>query len=229
MHTFYIENIEKAVTLPEVESKHAVKVLRLKAGTLIRLVNGKGLEAIAEIIFDHPKRCEVEIVKQKQQNNKPSKIAVAIAPTKSNDRIEWFLEKAIEIGLTDFIPLICKNSERKKFNEARWQKVAISALKQSHGVWIPTIHTPIKVDAFIKQKTEGLKTIAYCGEFEKKDFSSITDSSKNQLILIGPEGDFTPKETQLAFDNGFTPVSLGTNRLRTETAGIVACTLMKFS
>jgi len=229
MHTFYIENIEKTVVLPEIESKHAIKVLRLKVGTLIRLVNGKGLEAIAEIVFDHPKRCEVEIRKHTQQKIKPQKIAVAIAPTKSNDRIEWFLEKAIEIGLTNFIPIICKNSERKKFNEARWHKIAVSALKQSHGVWMPTIHTPIKIEDFIKKEEEGLKAIAYCGEFEKNEFSKIVNSSKNQLILIGPEGDFTPEETLLAFDNGFTPVSLGKNRLRTETAGIVACTLMKFA
>ncbi len=229
MHTFYIENIGETVTLPEVESKHAIKVLRLKIGATIRLVNGKGLEAFANIVFDHPKRCEVEIIKKTEEATPPNKIAVAIAPTKSNDRIEWFLEKAIEIGLTDFIPIICKNSERKKFNEARWQKVAISALKQSQRLWIPTIHAPIKVTDFIKNNTADLKAIAYCGEFSKQEFSKLVDTSKNQLILIGPEGDFTPEETQFAFENDFTPVSLGTNRLRTETAGIVACTLMKFA
>ena len=229
MHTFYIENIGETVTLSEVESKHAIKVLRLKIGATIRLVNGKGLEAFANIVFDHPKRCEVEIIKKTEEATPPNKIAVAIAPTKSNDRIEWFLEKAIEIGLTDFIPIICKNSERKKFNEARWQKVAISALKQSQRLWIPTIHAPIKVTDFIKNNTADLKAIAYCGEFSKQEFSKLVDTSKNQLILIGPEGDFTPEETQNAFDNGFTPVSLKTNRLRTETAGIVACTLMKFA
>jgi len=229
MHTFYIQNIDDTVTLPEVESKHAIKVLRLKTGTTIRLVNGKGLEAFAKIVFNHPKRCEVEIIKKTEENAPPYKIAVAIAPTKSNDRIEWFLEKAIEIGLTDFIPIICTNSERKKFNEARWEKVAISALKQSQRLWIPTIHSPIKIEDFIKEDTKGLKTIAYCGEFEKNEFSTTVNASKNQLILIGPEGDFTPEETQLAFENGFLPVSLGSNRLRTETAGIVACTLMKFA
>ncbi len=229
MHTFYIEDIGETVTLSEIESKHAIKVLRLKIGATVRLVNGKGLEAFANIVFDHPKRCEVEIIKKNKETKAPTKIVIAIAPTKSNDKIEWFLEKAIEIGLTDFVPIICKNSERKKFNETRWKKVAISALKQSQRLWIPTIHNPIKVEDFIKNNTTDIKTIAYCGEFEKKDFSSIVDSSKNQLILIGPEGDFTPEETQFAFDNGFAPVSLGTNRLRTETAGVVACTMMKFA
>lgn len=229
MHTFYIENIEAITKFPESESKHAVKVLRLKNGSKVRLVNGNGIEALGEIISDHPKHCEVSVLEQREEVKNPFKIAIAIAPTKNNDRIEWFLEKAIEIGLTDFIPIICKNSERKKFNEERWNKVAIAALKQSQRLWKTEVHTPIKVEDFISKEIGGLKTIAYCGEFSKKEFSNLVNKEESQLILIGPEGDFTPEETELAFKNGFQPVSLGDNRLRTETAGVVACTLMQFA
>ena len=229
MHTFYIENIEKTTAFPESESKHAIKVLRLKNGDKVRLVNGKGLEAFAVIISDHPKHCEVSLIKQREETKNPLKIAVAIAPTKNNDRIEWFLEKAIEIGLTDFIPIICKNSERKKFNEERWNKVAIAALKQSQRLWKTSINAPVKLEEYLSQDLNGLKTIAYCGEFDKKEFSKVVNKKQNQLILIGPEGDFTPEEIDLAFKKGFEPVSLGENRLRTETAGVVACTLMQFA
>lgn len=228
MHTFYIQNIETFTTLSETESKHAVKVLRLKNGDKIRLVNGLGLEAIATIVSDHHKRCEVQIIEQRELEKQPNKIAIALAPTKSNDRTEWFLEKAIEIGLTDFIPIICKNSERKKFNKERWEKVSIAALKQSQRLWKTIVHEPIKIEDLIKENKTEKKSIAYCGEFDKKELKDFVDTTKNQLILVGPEGDFTPEETELAFKNGFQPVTLGNNRLRTETAGVVACTLMQF-
>jgi 16S rRNA (uracil1498-N3)-methyltransferase len=229
MHTFYIENIETITEFPESESKHAIKVLRLKNGSKVRLVNGKGIEAFGTVIRDHPKHCEVSIYKQREEAEKPFKIAIAIAPTKNNDRIEWFLEKAIEIGLTDFIPIICKNSERKKFNEERWNKVSVAALKQSQRLWKTEIYKPIKLEEYLSRRIEGLKTIAYCGEFDKKELSKLVNKQENQIILIGPEGDFTPEETELAFESGFQPVSLGINRLRTETAGVVACTLMQFA
>lgn len=229
MHTFYIENITSITAFNEAESKHAIKVLRLKNGDVVRLVNGMGTEAFATITSDHPKHCEATVIKQREELKNPFKIAVAIAPTKNNDRTEWFLEKAIEIGLTDFIPLICKNAERKKFNAERWEKVSIAALKQSQRLWKTEIHAPIKLEEFISQDLTGLKTIAYCGEFEKQEFAQLVNKQENQLILIGPEGDFTPEETALAFKNGFFPVSLGENRLRTETAGVVACTLMQFT
>ena len=229
MHTFYIENIEPITKFPETESKHAIKVLRLKNESKVRLVNGKGIEAFGVIISDHPKHCEVSVLEQREELKNPFKIAIAIAPTKNNDRIEWFLEKAIEIGLTDFIPIVCKNSERKKFNEERWNKVSIAALKQSQRLWKTTIHQPIKLEEYLSEYINGLKSIAYCGDFDKKEFSQVVNKKENQLILIGPEGDFTPEETTLAFEKGFQPVSLGVNRLRTETAGVVACTLMQFA
>ncbi|MCT4581779.1 MAG: 16S rRNA (uracil(1498)-N(3))-methyltransferase [Flavobacteriales bacterium] len=229
MHTFYIQNITANTTFPETESKHAIKVLRLKNGDQVRLVNGQGLEAYATIISDHHKRCEVAIFEQKERAKSNRKIAIALAPTKNNDRTEWFLEKAIEIGLTDFIPILCKNSERKKFNTERWEKVAISALKQSQRLWKTTIHEPIKLEDFLATDRTGLKSIAYCGDFKKQAFKAFVDQTEDQLILIGPEGDFTAEETALAFQKGYQPVTLGENRLRTETAGVVACTLMQFS
>lgn len=228
MHTFYIQNITEVTTFPETESKHAIKVLRLKNGDIVRLVNGQGFEAFATIISDHHKHCEVAIFNQKTVTKPNHQIAIALAPTKSNDRTEWFLEKAIEIGLTDFIPIICKNSERKKFNKERWEKVAIAALKQSQRLWKTTIHEPIKLEDFLAVARTGRKSIAYCGEFEKQELKAFVNKTEDQLILIGPEGDFTAEETALAFQKGYQPVTLGKNRLRTETAGVVACTLMQF-
>jgi 16S rRNA (uracil1498-N3)-methyltransferase len=151
-----------------------------------------------------------------------------MAPTKNNDRTEWFLEKAIEIGITHFIPLICENSERKKFNTERWNKVAISALKQSQRLWLPAISAPIKLNEFVKENTYKHRFIAHCEDGDKKDLKDYSDITKDQLTIIGPEGDFSPNEIELALNNSFTAVSLGDNRLRTETAGIVACTIMKF-
>ncbi len=227
MHTFYIQNISSTTTLPEAESKHAIKVLRLKNGDKLRLVNGSGLEAFATIVSDHYKRCEVEVFEQNQEKKAANKIAVALAPTKNNDRTEWFLEKAIEIGLTDFIPIICANSERKKFNTERWEKVAIAALKQSQRLWKTTIHSPIRLEEFLARDASGIKAIAYCGELDKQPFQNSVTRNKDQLILIGPEGDFTEIETKMALKKGFQVVTLGKNRLRTETAGVVACTLMQ--
>lgn len=226
MNTFYIENIEQIIKLSLEESKHAIKVLRLKNNDKIRLVNGKGLEAYAKIIDDNHKHCLVQVLEQKEETEQNNKVVIAIAPTKNNNRIEWFLEKAIEIGLTDFIPIICENSERKKFNTQRWEKISISALKQSQRLWKTKIHPPIKLVELIKNYTLDIKTIAYCGNIPKENFTKYVNKNKNQIILIGPEGDFSQKEINLAIKNNYFPITLGKNRLRTETAGVVACSLM---
>jgi len=228
MHTFFSQNISNEVTLSEIESKHAVKVLRLAAGNNVRLIDGKGSEAFGAVSNAHPKHCQVQVDSIIQKEKPAQEIAVALAPTKSNDRTEWFLEKAIEIGITHFIPIICENSERKKFNTERWNKVAISALKQSQRLWLPAISPPIKLNEFVKENTYKHRFIAHCEDGDKKDLKDYSDITNNQLIIIGPEGDFSPNEIELALNNSFTPVSLGDNRLRTETAGIVACTIMKF-
>ena len=228
MHTFFTQNISTEVTLSEIESKHAVKVLRLVSGNNVRLIDGKGTEAFGSVSNAHHKHCQIQVESIIQKEKPTHEIAVALAPTKSNDRTEWFLEKAIEIGITHFIPIICENSERKKFNTERWNKVAISAMKQSQRLWLPKISQPIKMDEFIKENTYKIRFIAHCEKDDKQELKDYSDNSKNQLIIIGPEGDFSPNEIELALKYSFTPVSLGDNRLRTETAGIVACTIMKF-
>lgn len=139
------------------------------------------------------------------------------------------LEKATEIGITQFIPIICDNSERKKFNLERWQKIMVSALKQSKRLWAPIIHNPISLKEIIISTKDELLFIAHCEDGNKKELKDFADSKKDQIILIGPEGDFSPAEIQIAIENNFIPVSLGENRLRTETAGVVACTLMTFN
>ena len=228
MHTFFTQNIANEVTLSEIESKHAVKVLRLDSGSVVRIIDGKGSEARGKISDAHPKRCQIKIKSIVYKEKPTCEIAIALAPTKNNDRTEWFLEKAIEIGITHFIPLICENSERRKFNTERWNKVAISAMKQSQRLWLPEISVPIKLNEFVKKNTYKNRFIAHCEVSDKKELKDYADITKDQLIIIGPEGDFSPNEIELALKNTFTPVSLGDNRLRTETAGIVACTIMKF-
>ena len=228
MHTFFTQKISNEVTLSEIESKHAIKVLRMASGSVVRIIDGKGSVGQGEISNAHPKRCQIQIDSIVYKEKPTCEIAIAMAPTKNNDRTEWFLEKAIEIGITHFIPLICENSERKKFNTERWNKVAISALKQSQRLWLPEISVPIKLNEFVKENTYKNRFIAHCEDSDKKELKDYADITKDQLIIIGPEGDFSPNEIELALKNSFTAVSLGDNRLRTETAGIVACTIMKF-
>lgn len=223
MHTFYTTNIDSSIAqLDEQESKHAVKVLRLSVGDSVRLIDGKGGIATGSILENHHKRCSVQI-KSKEFFEQKKRIAIAIAPTKSNDRIEWFLEKATEIGGTDFYPVLTKNSERKNINPERWYKVVLAATKQSQRAWMPVIHPLHSINDFIDSSEFQNKLIAHCFEEQK---NVICKSEKDTVLLIGPEGDFTIEEVQLALSRGFKPVSLGENRLRTETAGVVGATLL---
>lgn len=222
MHTFYTNTIDSVAQMDEQESKHAVKVLRLSVGDKVRLIDGKGTVATGSILENHHKKCSVKVenktfVEQKQR------IAIAIAPTKSNDRIEWFLEKATEIGITDFYPVLTKNSERKNINPDRWFKVVMAATKQSQRAWMPHIHPLHSINDFIVSNEFQNKLIAHCFDEQKNELSK---TGKDTVLLVGPEGDFTMEEVQLALSNGFQPVSLGENRLRTETAGVVGATLM---
>ena len=162
MHTFFTQNIANEVTLSEIESKHAIKVLRMASGSVVRIIDGKGSEGQGEISNAHPKRCQIQIDSIVYKEKPTCEIAIAMAPTKNNDRTEWFLEKAIEIGITHFIPLICENSERRKFNTERWNKVAISAMKQSQRLWLPEISVPIKLNEFVKENTYKNRFIAHC-------------------------------------------------------------------
>lgn len=229
MNIFYTPNITNTNTfvLDETESKHAIKVLRLNQGDEICLVDGKGSFYIAEINNAHQKKCEVNIIKhEKEENNKP-RIHIAIAPTKNNDRLEWFIEKTTEIGISEISPIICDHSERKFLKTERLEKRAISAMKQSLKATLPLINDSINFKNFVNSIPETTeKYIAHCYNENQKHLKEIYPGSKDCVVLIGPEGDFSLQEVELALNNGFTPISLGKSRLRTETAGLVACNIL---
>ena len=225
MHIFYTPNLSgKSFVLDEMESKHCVRVLRLAEGDEIVLVDGRGGWFVARIADANPKRCAVAVVDEKLSYGlRNFSIQVAIAPTKNIDRIEWFLEKATEIGITRVTPLLCHHSERKEIKADRLEKVMVSAMKQSLKAYLPQLDEMTKFATLVKQPFNGQKFIAHCEEQHRELLKNVVRPGENYLILIGPEGDFSPEEIQLALDNGFLPVSLGKSRLRTETAGLVAC------
>ena len=193
MHLFYCLDIsENNYTLNEEESKHCIRVLRLKNGDIIHITDGNGNLYKTELIDDHPKRCMVKILETKKEYcKKPFSVHMAVAPTKSIDRYEWFLEKATEIGIDRIIPIICEHSERKEVKINRLEKVVISALKQSLKAYLPKLSEPVKFNHFINQPFEGQKFIAYC-EGDSKLLKNLYTPQSNVLILIGPEGDFSP-------------------------------------
>ena len=226
MKIFYTPEIEneKAFTLSENESKHAIRVLRLKENDTIILVDGKGSFFETSISDANPKRCEVQITSIRKENNNKPNLHIAIAPTKNNDRTEWFIEKCTEIGVHEITPILCKHSERKKIKQERFEKTAISAMKQSLKATLPIVNKLTNFKDVISSSFEGKKYIAHCYKNEQKHLKDIYQKGENSLILIGPEGDFSEQEVNLALENGFEPITFGESRLRTETAGIVACT-----
>ncbi|MCL3780498.1 16S rRNA (uracil(1498)-N(3))-methyltransferase [Prolixibacteraceae bacterium JC049] len=224
MHLFYTPDISgDSYTLSETESKHAVKVLRLQQGAQIQLMDGKGHFFIAEIEEAIPKRCKVRIVEKQAVERRPFSIHIAIAPTKNIDRLEWFLEKCTEIGIDKITPLLCEHSERKVIKSERLEKVIVSACKQSLQAYMPELAPLTPVKELLENATEKNKCIAHCEEQEKYLLKNIAEEGDDLLILIGPEGDFSLSEIQLAQQNEFMAVSLGESRLRTETAGVCAC------
>ena len=226
MQLFYTPDItnEKSYTLSESESKHAIRVLRLKIDDNLTLVDGKGNFYNAEVTSDNAKKCEVAITKTTTENSSKPNLHIALAPTKNNDRTEWFIEKCTEIGITEVTPILCKHSERKKIKQERFLKTAISAMKQSLKATLPKIDELTSFNEIVNQSFDGEKYIAHCYEENQKHFKDIYQKGENTLILIGPEGDFSQEEVALAIDKGFEPITFGESRLRTETAGIVACT-----
>lgn len=232
MHLFYTPDINTdQYTLNEEESKHCVRVLRLTIGDRIVLIDGKGGLYDAEITLDHPKRCEVKIITKKKEVGKRSyQLHVAIAPTKHMDRLEWFAEKATEIGIDELSLLNCQHSERVIVKTERLEKVLVSAIKQSVKAYLPKLNEVTDFKKFIAATIDfkGQKFIAHCyptqnKEVEKLHLKEQYKLKQNALILIGPEGDFSVEEVKLAMDNGFQEISLGTSRLRTETAALTAC------
>ena len=222
MQLFYLDNPQKEITLTAEESKHAIKVLRKKEGDILRFTDGKGNLFITEIaIADNKKTCVRIVTSEQRAKQHNYHLHIAIAPTKNIDRFEWFLEKATEIGIDEITPIICSRSERKVIKTERGNRILLSAMKQSLKYHLPKLNEAIRLNDFLKQDFEGAKYIAHCEDGKKNELKTVNKAEK-YLILIGPEGDFSSKEIELALQNQFKAVSLGTSRLRTETAGIIA-------
>jgi 16S rRNA (uracil1498-N3)-methyltransferase len=211
------------VVLDQVESQHIIKVLRKNTGDTLWITDGKGGLYKTEITQPHHKKCEVEVIQyQHHKNNRPYFLEIGIAPTKNIDRFEWFLEKSAEIGIDRIVPLLCERSERKVLKAERLQKILVTAMKQSAQYYLPQLEELQKYEDYIEQPFEGQQFIAHCIKDEKQSLKNVVLPRKPIQVLIGPEGDFSLSEVQKALEKGFEPVSLGANRLRTETAGIVA-------
>ncbi|MBE9511411.1 MAG: 16S rRNA (uracil(1498)-N(3))-methyltransferase [Bacteroidetes bacterium] len=225
MHTFYTPDIHgKIHRLDKQESQHCINVLRLKEGDKIILVNGKGGYYKAKIKTPDPHKCTVEIKSSKHEVGKKNfRLHIAIAPTKNINRFEWFLEKATEIGIDEITPLLCERSERKTIRNERLDKVIVSAMKQSVKAYKPKLNRITNFTEFVSAKHSFYKFIAYCDKKSNPELKEMVKKGDDILILIGPEGDFSSEEVHLACKNGFSVVLLGHDRLRTETAGIVAC------
>ncbi len=223
MHLFYSSQINPSqiYTLDKEESTHCVKVLRLKEGDYIYITDGKGNLHKTQIIEASPRSCSVRVVETQEEFEKRDyHIHVAIAPTKNNSRLEWFLEKATEIGIDQITPIICQNSERNTLKLDRLEKILISAMKQSLKAYLPQINPPTTFIELIPSITQTHKFIATCNEEGRKLIKDLYKPNQNVFIAIGPEGDFTKEEIQKAEENGFKKISLGKERLRTETAGL---------
>lgn len=223
-HIPVYDSFEESIVLNEDTSKHVVQVLRMGPGELLHLTDGKGTLLTCTIKDQNKKSCEVKIENATFTPPKTKKVAIGISLLKSSDRFEWFLEKATEIGVSEIIPMLCERTEREKFRHDRLAAVVTSAMLQSQQTWLPLLHPVTKYDKVIAAATATTKLIAHCGKGEKKLISSHL--SADALLLIGPEGDFSDKEIVSAGAQQFVSVSLGTTRLRTETAGVVAAALL---
>jgi len=226
MQLFYNPNINEATesfSFDKEESKHIIKVLRKKDSDLLFVTNGEGLLFKTEITLASDSKCTVQILDIKKTPTPNHKLHLVVAPTKMNDRFEWFLEKATEIGICEITPIICDRSERKVINQERFEKIILSAMKQSNQTYLPKLNAAIPYKDFIKKENNGVLLIAHCEETNKKLLKSILKPNTDYTILIGPEGDFSVNEINLAIASNYIPVSLGNTRLRTETAAFVAC------
>lgn len=225
MHRFYAPDITTTMLLPDEEAQHCVRVLRLKEGEEVEVVDGKGHLHLCRILNANAKNCAVEIVDT--TDVKPHwgcRITVAIAPTKNMDRMEWMAEKVTEMGVDRIVPLLCRYSERKVLKTERLRKILVAAMKQSLKATLPQLDDLTPFDDFMKALPDGQRFIAYCDPaIPRRDFVKECLPESDVTILVGPEGDFSQPEIREALDAGFIPVSLGDSRLRTETAGVFAC------
>jgi len=230
MHLFYLPEMTAAhAALDRDESKHALKVLRLKIGDKVQLVNGKGGFYEAEIagVVDH--LCQFTILSEiKDTSIRSYRLHLAVAPTKNIDRFEWFLEKATEIGIDEITPVICEHSERKTVNTERCVRILVAAMKQSLKSYLPIINEPISLTKFLENRTEAQRFIGYCdNEYERTFLGKAYKPEDDAVILIGPEGDFSSTEVSKAIAANFTPITLGNSRLRTETAALTAVSIIQ--
>lgn len=230
---FYLPAYDPAqpeIILDEDTSKHIVQVLRMKVGDQLQLTDGKGNLVTGEITDDHKRKCKVKAqgIRHKAQDGRH--ITLAVSLLKNSNRFEWFLEKATELGISEIIPLVCERTESQKFRVDRMQNILVSAMLQSKQNWLPDLKEPVLFKNVLAESNHDQKFIAHCLEDKKQSLADIANpSTPAQIILIGPEGDFTEAELRLAIDHKFTPVTLGNTRLRTETAGVVAATLLKLT
>lgn len=227
MHVFYTPDIDTCPELPEEEAGHCLRVLRLGVGDEVMLTDGKGFFYKAVISAATGKRCQVKVVEKiEQEKFWKGHLHLAMAPTKNMDRIEWFAEKATEIGFDELSFLNCRFSERKVIKTERIEKIVVSAMKQSLKARKPIVNEMTDFAKFMQRDFQGQKFIAHCYEGEKPLLKEVLKSGEDALVLIGPEGDFSPEEVQKAEALGFQPISLGKSRLRTETAALVAVHMM---
>ena len=227
MHRFYCPDIASTLTLGEEDSKHCVKVLRMVDGDTIEVVDGQGMLYACRITMAHHKRCAVEVIDERHMPpHWGHRIVLGIAPTKNLDRIEWVVEKCVEMGVDRIVPLRCHNSERTVLKTERLRKIMVSAMKQSLKATLPRLDEMTPVEQVIAEPWSGVRCIAYCDEQlpreTRRTLADVYTAGQDVMVLIGPEGDFSPDEVQAATTAGFIPVTLGESRLRTETAGMVA-------
>ena len=227
---FYIseyDSSQKEIVLDEDTSRHVVQVLRMKEGEKLNLTDGQVSLITAEVIDAHKKHCSVKVQATSHEPRASRQITIAISLLKNTSRFEWFLEKATEIGVSEIVPLICERTEKQKFRFDRMKGICISAMLQSQQAWLPVLYEPKQFNHLaIEQFDDHQKFIAHCEESGEKNTLSTFQPFNHSTILIGPEGDFSNEEIELALQNNFIPVSLGETRLRTETAGIVAAVLL---
>lgn len=223
---FFSENISSG-DLDEEASRHIVQVLRMREGERIRLTDGKGKIAEAEIVSSNKKHCSVKILHEEFVEQRPPHVTIAISLVKNASRFEWFVEKATELGTFAIIPLICERTERQKFRHDRFLGICKSAMLQSMQAWMPLLHEPMNFKEVVSSASRAQQFIAHCAEGERRELKNIFNAGAgSHIILIGPEGDFTPGEISLAEQNHFLSVALGPTRLRTETAGVYSAVIM---
>lgn len=227
---FFVEEVDtnSIITLDSNESKHAIRSLRLKKNDTVYLINGKGLICKAIIVDDDFKNTMLQIIEH--ENTKPMlyHLHLAVGITQQIDRFEWMVEKSVELGIGEITPLVTQRTEKKSLKIERLQKIAISALKQSHQPYLPTINPPISFKDFVPKAHEEVRAIAVCSEAQTLLASILKHEHRSYLFIIGPEGDFTIEETQIALKNNFIPIHLGSSILRTETSGVYIASALRF-